>query len=217
MNIFILDRNPAEAVKGLIDTHVRKMLLESLQLLHTHYRLLNGKQITPKGYIKPDGTVKTYKNTQKFWQLPTERVNSLGYVIVDPAIMVASHVNHPCRVWLGEDGGANVSWLVHYTFNLYSEYVKRFGTSPHYDDYVGNLTKLIDVSCFKLEVPFKFAIAINKELYPDVDQTQDVVQVYRDYYNTKLNQWRNGTKRQQNQVKWTPVSDNAIIPEWVEV
>ena len=41
MNIFYIDKDPALAAQGLMDVHVRKMILESCQLLMTH-DTLNG-------------------------------------------------------------------------------------------------------------------------------------------------------------------------------
>lgn len=43
MNIFYIDKDPALSAQGLMDTHVRKMILESCQLLMTH-DTINGKQ-----------------------------------------------------------------------------------------------------------------------------------------------------------------------------
>lgn len=43
MNIFYIDKDPMLAAQGLMDVHVRKMILESCQLLMTH-DTLNGLQ-----------------------------------------------------------------------------------------------------------------------------------------------------------------------------
>jgi hypothetical protein len=42
MNIFYIDKDPAIAAQGLMDVHIRKMTLETCQLLMTH-DTLNGK------------------------------------------------------------------------------------------------------------------------------------------------------------------------------
>jgi hypothetical protein len=44
MNIFFVDKDPRIAARCLVDTHVSKMLLESVQLLSTAHRIADGSR-----------------------------------------------------------------------------------------------------------------------------------------------------------------------------
>ena len=42
MNIFVVERDPIEAARSLLDKHIVKMPLESAQMLSTNHRILDG-------------------------------------------------------------------------------------------------------------------------------------------------------------------------------
>lgn len=107
MNIFRVDGRPDFAAYALGDVHVRKMLLESCQLLSTAHRVLDGEVI--EAFSKNGRKIKRYR-------LPDAR---------DYTIYQASHTNHPCAVWTRESV-ENYNWLVAHAFALAEEYEMRF-------------------------------------------------------------------------------------------
>lgn len=51
MNIFYLDTDPALAARQICDVHVRKMIIESCQMLSTAHHMLDGPDV-PDGIMK---------------------------------------------------------------------------------------------------------------------------------------------------------------------
>ena len=84
MNIFYLHEDPIQNVKWHVDKHVVKMATEYAQLLSTAHRFLDGE-------LYEDRTKNNHRI--KRWKLPDER---------ESILYKASHVNHPCNVWVRE-------------------------------------------------------------------------------------------------------------------
>jgi hypothetical protein len=65
MNIFYLDKNPADCVKSHLDKHVVKMILEIVQMLYTaHHILKTPKEKLPENYYKP---IRNYNHPMAIW------------------------------------------------------------------------------------------------------------------------------------------------------
>lgn len=107
MNIFYIDRDPAQAAQWMVDKHVVKMILESAQLLSTAHRVLDG--------IETPGKSKTGRNVKRF-VLPDAR---------DSVLYSATHVNHPSAVWCRKSV-ENYNWLADHMFALMAEYTYRY-------------------------------------------------------------------------------------------
>lgn len=106
MNIFVLDEDPIVAATYHFDDHVRKMIIESAQMLCMPHNMesvpvaLGGKQIAP------------YKSG-----LP--RVTKTG------KITLGAYVNHPCSKW-ARDNISNYRWLLQLGLSLCDEFEFRF-------------------------------------------------------------------------------------------
>ena len=166
MNIFILDEDPQIAAQSQCDIHVRKMILESAQMLCTTHRVLDG--------IMSKQPSKSGKTLQKHWTLPDKRENTL---------YKACHVNHPCTLWVRKSIG-NYEWLYDHFIYLSYEYTHRFNKIHASYLLLSDILKEAPKNIPTM-VRTEFAIAINEELYPNCKIKGDVVQSYRNYYNAK--------------------------------
>ena len=79
MNLFWLDTDPVRAAQAHHDVHVRKMLLEGVQLLCTAFE-------------EPLGILRVYGRGYKAMS-PAERLAA------DLLPYAHTHLNHPCAVW----------------------------------------------------------------------------------------------------------------------
>jgi hypothetical protein len=107
MNIFYIDKDPAQAAQWMVDKHVVKMILESAQLLSTAHRLLDGREV--------EGKSKTGRKARR-WILDDAR---------DPVVYQATHINHPSAVWCRESV-ENYIWLTDHFYALMAEYTYRY-------------------------------------------------------------------------------------------
>jgi hypothetical protein len=107
MNIFYIDKDPAQAAQWMVDKHVVKMILESAQLLSTAHRLLDGREV--------EGKSKTGRKARR-WILDDAR---------DPVVYQATHINHPSAVWCRESV-ENYNWLTDHFYALMAEYTYRY-------------------------------------------------------------------------------------------
>lgn len=98
MNIFYLDKNPKKCAEYHCDKHVIKMILESMQMLSTAHRVLDGKL------------------NKKYWELNDYRENFL---------YKATHINHPSNIWV-RNNLENYLWLYEMTIYLGEEYTNRY-------------------------------------------------------------------------------------------
>jgi hypothetical protein len=114
MNIFVLDQDPVVAAQMMCDEHIIKMPTESLQMLSTNYRLLDGRKID---FIKPNGKKQTMflmdgeqvalkKFTEEGEFIPESKQR---FTIVDPIIFRNTHENHECNIWTRDSTG-NYEW-----------------------------------------------------------------------------------------------------------
>lgn len=166
MNIFFLDSNPVKAAEYMVDKHVVKMILESAQLLSTAHRVLDGTKKEKLYIIDDDRNEHIYK---------------------------ATHVNHPCSIWLRESI-ENYNWLVDHYYALMQEYSYRYGKKHKCNE----IARFIETPPFNLKnwsrTPVKLAM-------PDEYKVDDPVESYRNYYR--------GAK--QDLFKWT----KRERPEWL--
>lgn len=162
MNIFILDENPVLAAQAHNDVHVRKMIVESGQMLSTCYRMLHGDE-----QRRPSASGKT---VQKYWELSDPDLEEVLYKAV--------HVNHPCTVWT-RASRAHWGWQVAIFNALCDEYTHRFGKVHETDRKLRQIFN--DVQPNILVKEWKgFAIAMDQ--YPHCIVLNDPVQSYRNYY-----------------------------------
>lgn len=108
MNIFVVDRNPVIAAQMLCDQHVVKMITESVQMMSTCHRVLDGvmtKQPSNSG-----------KRMVPRYKLNDDR---------DGILYHAVHFNHPCNIWIRESW-YHYNWLLEHTRVLCQEYRARY-------------------------------------------------------------------------------------------
>jgi hypothetical protein len=108
MNIFMVSKSPEKSAKMLCDKHVIKMILESTQLLSTAKRMVDGTEYVDRSSGR----------SIRRWRLSDTTLENVLYK--------ATHVNHPCNVWLRESI-TNYNWLYEHTKALCSEYTHRYG------------------------------------------------------------------------------------------
>ena len=175
MNIFILDRDPRDAARQMCDKHGVKMVTETAQLLSTCHRLLDGEM-----YEERTAAGRRIKR----WRLPDDREFSL---------YKASHVKHPCNIWLREST-SNYDWTYEHFIALCDVYEYRYNRTHKADiDFRGYLNRRPDN--LKEGTLTEFAQAM-----PDECKQKDVVLAYRSYYN----------KFKSDIAKWK----SGYIPEW---
>lgn len=160
MNIFYLDENPIKAAQAHYDKHVRKMILESAQMLSTAHRVLDGY---PEVKLNKAGSKMT------IWTLKGDSNEEL---------YKSTHVNHPCNLWIRESR-ENYKYLYNLFLGLLNEYTYRWGKVHATQRLVSTLrvypTNLPDVPA----TPFKIATTST--------EFTDPVEAYRSYYvNDKL-------------------------------
>ena len=180
MNIFILSENPQECAEYHCDTHVVKMIVETAQLLSTAHRVLDG--------IKADVTTLNTKSgkarKRTIYVMPVPYQDTLFYR--------ATHVNHPCGVWVRESA-ENYNWTYELLVALCDEYFYRYGRAKEKQHKVaagGLLLALRDPPKNIPKVPrTPFALAM-----PDEYRQADAIAAYRDLYRfgkTKLLKYTN--------------------------
>lgn len=114
MNIFVLNRDPHVAARLHNDKHCIKMILESAQLLSTAHRQLDGTAYTD--------TSATGRRLQR-WRHPDPEC--------DRVLLKATHVNHPCTVWV-RSHGVHYQWLYGLFVGLLDEYTLRYHKAHAY-------------------------------------------------------------------------------------
>ncbi len=188
MNIFVLDNNPTQAAQFHANTHVVKMIVELAQLLSTAHRLIDGEEKIWIKYVA--GSLPARYRKSKRWVLPDHR---------EPALYKATHVNHPCAIWVRESY-ENYMWTWQMMAALLDEYWLRYGQKKgtHHKVRTSGLEQLLckapDKMVGKALTPFAQAM-------PDQYRNPNPVDAYRAYYR--------GAK--SNLLKYT----NRAPPNWL--
>ena len=177
MNIFYIDKDPAQAAQWMVDKHVVKMILESAQLLSTAHRLLDGRQVTEQKYV--NGSVPARFRNVKRWKLDDAR---------EPVLYSATHVNHPSAIWCRQSV-ENYNWLAEHLHALMKEYTFRYGKKHKVE---GELS-------YMLMSPPKNLQEYDMTLMPSAmaDEykiSNDPLTNYRNYYKigkARMHSWKN--------------------------
>lgn len=156
MNIFVLDYNPSAAAKMHCDKHVVKMIVESAQMLSTAHRVLNGS---------------AYKDKSKSGK---RLVTKYSHPTLDSTLYQASHINHPCNVWVRESYN-NYFWLYILFRELCFEYTHRYGKKHKSSSMLTSLYE--PPKGIPIIRSTNFVLAM-----PDEYKTNDPVESYRNFY-----------------------------------
>ena len=158
MNIFVLNEDTQACARAHVDAHVVKMILESVQMLCTAKRVSDG-------ILYHDKT--SNGRSIKRWLLQDD--------ILETTLYKATHINHPCNVWLRESS-ENYWWLWSLAHDLSEEYTHRFG-KVHKSSLL--LPLLHDnPPCLKLKPRTPFSLAMPAKY----KEPGDPIQSYRNYY-----------------------------------
>lgn len=171
MNVFALHEDPRTAAVYHCDKHAIKMPLEGFQMLSTAHRVLDGTVWYDIG-----------KNGRRIkrWALDG---------VVGEILYLASHVNHPCNIWVRESS-ANYEWLYELTIALCEEYQKRYGKEHLSYIKLNELVKHLPKNIARGPMT-PFALAM-----PDEYKCQDHVESYRAFYiaeKSTIATWDKGT------------------------
>jgi hypothetical protein len=171
MNIFYLHPDPKICAEWAVDKHCVKMILEAAQLLSTAHRLLDGVEYVDK--------TKTGRSVKR-WRLTDSR---------DTTLYSATHVNHPCAVWVRESA-RNYTWLWSYLNEHCKEYTYRYGKIHKVEE-----SGLLDAL---KQLPRNVPRLINRTPIPSCMDakyiiSEDAVENYRNYYKigkAHLHSWK---------------------------
>lgn len=173
MNIFVVDHNPVIAAHMLCDQHVVKMVTESVQMLSTCHRVLDGKK-----EIAPSNSGK--RNVPRY-RLDDGRNNILYHAV---------HFNHPCNIWIRDDI-VNYDWLVKHTYALCEEYTLRYNKKHACEsilEYMIGVGAPKNIPNYNPRRPQQFVQAM-----PDEYKDADPVKAYRNFYvgsKSKFARWK---------------------------
>lgn len=111
--------------------------------------------------------------------------------VVDQRLYKASHVNHPCNIWIRQSA-ANYQWLFDLYFHLHQEYKHRYNKDhKSWVDLHDILEEWPDnIPITDNEIPLDFAMAM-----PDQYKSDDPVEAYRNYYIGEKSDILSYTKR----------------------
>ena len=172
MNLFILDNDPIKAAQLQCDKHVVKMIVESAQMLSTAHRMLDGVQTRRKS--------QSGKTMSKYWELPDDR---------EAVLYKAVHMGQPCTVWTMQNDN-NYRWHYDHFSALCREYTYRYdkthATQTKLKSYLMKLPNNIKEGWKYQMTPF--ALAMKAE--PQCINENDIVQSYKDYYQTKQDRFK---------------------------
>lgn len=158
------------------------MILESAQLLCTAHRVLDG--------------VKTSLNVPGKLRSVSRYV--LPYPALETALYTATHVQHPCAIWVRESK-ANYMWLYELMLCLNAEFVRRYNKR---EDHL-TIRKLKELLKNPPQNIPDGEFSNPPACMPEQFKVADTVLSYRNYYN--------GAKADIS--KWT----NTPIPRWFTV
>lgn len=183
MNIFVLDDDPIKAAQMLCDCHVRKMLLESCQLLSTHDRITNR-------HIDLSGLYKSTHENHPCRKCLYNEANRMWLVCYTNALVHEYHTRfgkwHKC-----------------------TDMVRRYWPSPEVDSYMEYGSGLMySGHVYAIQQRLTIPRVMPAEFIVGPDKLVWVVSSYRDYYkNYKkpklINNKRGNMWRFTNREDWT--------------
>tara|TARA_B100000085_G_C18361531_1_gene438530 strand:- start:47 stop:604 length:558 start_codon:yes stop_codon:yes gene_type:complete len=176
MNYFILDEDIRKAAQYHLDKHIVKMPTETMQLLGTAHRMIDG-------------------NVYVTWNKRGARMTK--YYLNDgrqDIISKCGHHKHPCQVWLQESAD-NYDWLFEFMLELCKEYTYRYGKT-HMVEKKSYLYKDAPKNLPRIGLtPFKIAIQ-HQDIKDKFAIHKNVVKAYREYYILYKKHIAKWTKRQ---------------------
>ncbi len=174
MNIFFLDYDPKIAAQAHCDKHVVKMILETAQLLSTAHRVLDGEE-----YIDASSGRKIRR-----WRLEDS--------FREDALYKATHINHPCAIWVRESS-ANYWWAFCLFRHLCEEYTFRYGKTHKTDIEVSAAISYVPDAMKTIGMFTEPAQAMPEEC----KVPSNAVDAYRNYYKVHKADIATWTRREK--------------------
>lgn len=162
MNLFYLDNDIKKSCEALADVHLRKMPLESVQMLCTYVYLKMFQGKYPYVSFRKNPDFKGLYKSETGLYLPT-------------------HINHPVNIWIRECD-SNTIYMLDYTRVLFDEYKSRF-SKEHGSFSVFKTCENIILNVLKIKS--NGSMTDIKLCMPDEYKRSNFVESYRKYYNSK--------------------------------
>ena len=176
MNIFFIDSDPQKCAEWSVDSHCVKMILEAAQLLSTAHRYLDGVPVIEE---------RTLASGRKR--------NHTNYVLNDhrdPILYAATHINHPCAIWV-RDCHINYAWAWRYLQEHCYEYTHRYGKIHKVE--ASGLLDALNVIPNRIRCG-EYMTAVPNAMDAKYIISKDPIENYRNYYKhgkTHLHKWKN--------------------------
>jgi hypothetical protein len=175
MNIFVLDEDPHAIARHYCDLHLRKMMIEYVQMMCTAYRMSVGNKHIIEG--RKNGV----------WLLPGETYafDDNNKLITSSNLYLNTHENHPCNKWVRESA-SNFEWLNGLVWSMGHEYFNRFGKR--------HTSCIIREKLRGMRNPHNYLPCIGltpwQQVMPDEYKSENTVSAYRRYYAAKLKDFK---------------------------
>lgn len=173
MNLFYLDTHPKLAAQYHCDVHLRKMIIEGIQMLSTIHRERLGRE---EEILNPNtGRMRKVKVLGEESLYYRQEGSKLKLDVHNKVCCLPSHFTHPVTQWVNASS-ANYLWTCDLIYYMEKEYEFRMD-KPHacytsWYDYVRTLPS-------NMESPFSTPIV---QMMPDEYKQEDPVEAYRAYY-----------------------------------
>ncbi len=185
MNIFILDDDITRSVDYYCDEHVKKMVVESAQMLSTAQRVFalhrgrgeRAKVINRKGRTVNQIILPEYNETSGMKM--TDSVAPFYWV---------SNENHPCNQWIRENS-ANYEYLYHVYVALTHQYIRRYSKV----NAASNIAYDLEDPPLGIQIDSKRTSFV--QALPDAYKQDNAVDAYRAFYvydKSKFASWERG-------------------------
>ena len=161
MNLFYLDNNIKQSCEALADVHLRKMPLESVQMLCSYVYLRLYSKTHPLISFRKNIDFKNQYKAMTGLYLPT-------------------HINHPVNIWIRQTD-ANTLYMLKYTEQLFRSYSARF-KKEHGSYSVFKVCKDVIMGIINTNDTNFTPVS---QCMPDNYKSTNPVEAYRQYYKSK--------------------------------
>lgn len=161
MNIFYLNSDPKVAAREVCAVHVRKMIVESTQMLSTAHHILDCNNPTSAHLVG--------NPPPSDWYLTV--------------LMKPSHANHPSNIWVRQNRN-HYKWLAQYTLELLAIYKNLTGKTHKCE-----LERSDIYTTLPINLPSGMFTPPPMCMPDEYKHKYSVVRAYRQYLTAKYNEW----------------------------
>ena len=210
MNIFVLDNSPMTCARKYHDAHIRKMIVETAQMICTniHYDYIKRQyENTPIGSLGIKNFKIINKNDSMLYEIQFNKSSTIIHTSVPDDLenlYKPTHVNHPCTKWVRKSW-ENFRWSLTLLECLLSEFEYRFNKKHKTETIIKYIDYLWTYMYFEKKNITEFPKVVS-DIYQNIS---DPIKAYQQYYlNEKLTYTKNN-KILPN--KWTRRSIPTFI------